>query len=65
MAFDCAHCSIRRQVNPLQEMTVSKTLLFNQNYGKVVTVKTHRIQPDGNRTNYKIVSCPELIRNTV
>jgi len=28
-------------------------------------VKTHRIKPDGTRTNYKIVSCPELIRNTV
>jgi len=53
-----------KQIFNSKEMTVSKTLLFNQNYGKVVTVKTHRIQPDGTRTNYKIVSCPELIRNT-
>ena len=37
-------------------------MLLCANYGKVLTVKTHEVL-ENKKINYKIVSCPERIRN--
>lgn len=48
---------------PLKEMMPK--LLFSQIYGKVMTVKTHTVRNDGETVHYKIVSCPDSIKNEV